>query len=131
MIITSPTTDVRPGTKGTQAALLETKSFLGQIAAGNIFVGTFGGVHNIKYGDVYMGRPFTFNARRRRSSSGTRVRSARTTSRVLFICMGNWNSYHKVDTYDQSTFFNPSDESLPEGPIYGYGDWIQETSVNE
>lgn len=131
MIITSPTTDVRPGTKGTQAALLETKSFLGQIAAGNIFVGTFGGVHNIKYGDVYMGRPFTFNARPKAIKFWYKGTVGSNDKSRLFICMGNWSSYHKVDTYDQSTFFNPSDESLPEGPIYGYGDWIQETSVNE
>ena len=131
MIITSPTSDVRPGSKGTQAALLETKSFLGQIAAGNIFVGTFGGVHNIKYGDVYMGRPFTFNARPKAIKFWYKGTVGSNDKARLFICMGKWSSYHKVDTYDQSTFFNPSDESLPEGPIYGYGDWIQETTVNE
>lgn len=131
MIITSPTNDVRPGSKGTQAALLETKSFLGQIAAGNIFVGAFGGVHNIKYGDVYMGRPFTFNARPKAIKFWYKGTVGSNDKARLFICMGKWSSYHKVDTYDQSTFFNPSDESLPEGPIYGYGDWTQDTSVNE
>lgn len=35
------------------------------------------------------------------------------------------------DTNDQSTFFDPSQESLPEGPIYGHGDWLNDTSQSD
>ena len=45
--------------------------------------------------------------------------------------MGKWSSYHKIDTNDQSTFFDPSQESLPEGPIYGHGDWLNDTSQSD
>lgn len=93
--------------------------------------GTFGGVHNITKGDVYMGRPFTFNARPKAITFWYKGTVGSGDKARFFVCMGKWSSYHKIDTNDQSTFFDPSQESLPEGPIYGHGDWLNDTSQSD
>lgn len=131
IVVTEPADDPRPGSTGTKSALLKTQSAFGVIAAGNLFIGAFGGVHHITKGDVYMGRPFTFNARPKAITFWYKGTVGSGDKARFFICMGKWSSYHKIDTNDQSTFFDPKQESLPEGPIYGYGDWLNETSVGD
>ena len=96
-----------------------------------LFIGAFGGVHNITKGDVYMGRPFTFNARPKAITFWYKGTVGSGDKARFFVCMGKWSSYHKIDTNDQSTFFDPSQESLPEGPIYGHGDWLNDTSQSD
>ena len=61
----------------------------------------------------------------KRSHSGTKGRSGPATRPA------SSSAYHKIDTNDQSTFFDPSQESLPEGPIYGHGDWLNDTSQSD
>lgn len=131
VIVTEPADDPRPGSTGSKSALLKTQSAFGVIAAGNLFIGAFGGVHNITKGDVYMGRPFTFNARPKAITFWYKGTVGSGDKARFFVCMGKWSSYHKIDTNDQSTFFDPSQESLPEGPIYGHGDWLNDTSQSD
>ena len=130
-MVTEPADDPRPGSTGSKSALLKTQSAFGVIAAGNLFIGAFGGVHNITQGDVYMGRPFTFNARPKAITFWYKGTVGSGDKARFFVCMGKWSSYHKIDTNDQSTFFDPSQESLPEGPIYGHGDWLNDTSQSD
>ena len=131
IVVTEPADDPRPGSTGSKSALLKTQSAFGVIAAGNLFIGAFGGVHNITKGDVYMGRPFTFNARPKAITFWYKGTVGSGDKARFFVCMGKWSSYHKIDTNDQSTFFDPSQESLPEGPIYGHGDWLNDTSQSD
>lgn len=130
--ISTPVNDARPGSTGTQCLQMQTKKVMGlAIAAGNIFIGTFGGTHNISKGDVYMGRPFSFNARPKAIKFWCKGTVGSGDKARLFVCMGPWNSYHKVDTGNQNTFFNPSQESLPEGPITGYVDKLWDVLPSE
>lgn len=131
IVVTEPADDPRPGSTGSKSALLKTQSAFGVIAAGNLFIGAFGGVHNTTKGDVYMGRPFTFNARPKAITFWYKGTVGSGDKARFFVCMGKWSSYHKIDTNDQSTFFDPSQESLPEGPIYGHGDWLNDTSQSD
>lgn len=131
IVVTEPADDPRPGSTGSKSALLKTQSAFGVIAAGNLFIGAFGGVHIITKGDVYMGRPFTFNARPKAITFWYKGTVGSGDKARFFVCMGKWSSYHKIDTNDQSTFFDPSQESLPEGPIYGHGDWLNDTSQSD
>lgn len=130
--ITTPADDPRPGSSGTKCAYLNTQKIFGVIAAGNLFIGAFGGIHHVTKGDVYMGRPFTFNARPKAIRFWCKGNVGSGDKARLFVCMGvDWDSYHKIDTNDKSTFFDPTQETLPEGPICGHADWLQETLPGE
>ncbi len=121
----------RPGSTGMRSAKLETKSMVGIIAAGNLFVGYFGGVHHVTQADVYMGRPYEFGARPKALRFWYKAIVGSGDKGRVYVMIGNMMGPHKIDTSNQSTFFSPSDETLSTGPIYGYADVLFETSVNE
>ncbi len=129
--ITGPSTDVRPGSSGTKSALLETKSYIGVKAAGNLFLGTFVEIHKITKGKVDMGRPFSFNARPKALKFWVKGTVGSSDKLRVFLIMGKLSGPHRVDTADTSTFIDLSAESLSTGPIYATADWLQETSIGE
>ena len=132
--LTEPTTEVRPGSSGTYAASLQSKKAslmgLGKFAAGNIFVGEFGGLVGTN-GLVNFGRPCTARPVALHGwvkyNCGTIDEVGKTpTSRPdlkkgdldegqIVIAVGNWTAAEYggsadcpvvVNTQDESTFFN-------------------------
>ena len=144
--LTTGEADPRPGSSGTTCAKLQTQfpnmAGIGKLAAGNIFVGSFGAVSGMG-GTVNMGRPFTFNAK----PTGLRVwykcNVGSGDKGRIFVCLIRMTkagaTCHVVNTNDaDETAFSPSDEflytqksdaSTLEGHILGYGDLMIESSV--
>lgn len=134
IIPTSAVEDHRPGSAGTTCALMETKSAIITIAAGNIFIGSFGRIHHTTKGDVYMGRPFSFNARPKALRFWVKGNVGSNDKASLFVCMGQWQGHHTVDTNDTSTFIDlkSNSKTLPGGaPITGYALWQADTLPGE
>ena len=133
--LTEPTTDVRPGSEGTYAASLQSKKAsimgLGKFAAGNIFVGEFGGLQGTN-GLVNFGRPSTarpvalhgwvkYNCGTidevgKVPSSRPNLAKGDSDEGQVVIAVGNWTAAEYggsadcpvvVNTQDESTFFNP------------------------
>ncbi len=133
-ILTEPTEDVRPGSSGKYAALLQSKKAavmgIGKFAAGNIFLGRFGGLKGFN-GLVFFGRPSTARPVALRGwvkyEQGTIdevgvVPSSRPDLKVgdkdegqIFIAVGDWTAEEyggdadspvSIDTSNESTFFN-------------------------
>lgn len=145
--LTSGADDPRPGSSGLKAARLETKKpsmmGIGKLAAGNIFVGSFGAVSGMG-GYVNMGREFDFNARPKALRIWYKYTPAGSDKGRVFVCLVNMDGSrrtHVVNTNspDQTTF-QPSDEFLYtdktnagtlEGHIIAYGDLMLETVVGE
>lgn len=139
--------DPRPGSSGTTAAQLQTQKpsvmGIGRLAAGNIFVGEFGGVSGMG-GSVKMGRAFTFNAKPKALRVWYKYNLGEGDKGRIFAClvnMTNGSTYHTVNTNKpEATTFDPTDEFLYtdktntgtlEGHIIGYGDFLIEASQNE
>ncbi len=139
--------DPRPGSSGTTAAQLQTQKpsvmGIGRLAAGNIFVGEFGGVSGMG-GSVKMGRAFTFNAKPKALRVWYKYNLGEGDKGRIFAClvnMTNGSTYHTVNTNKpEATTFDPKDEFLYtdktntgtlEGHIIGYGDFLIEASQNE
>lgn len=132
--LTEPTEDIRPGSTGKYAASLQSKKAalmgIGKFAAGNLFLGRFGGLKGIN-GLVYFGRPTT--ARPAALHGWVKykqgvidelgaVPDARPDMKIgdndegqIFIAVGDWTAEEyggdadspvSVDTSDKSTFFN-------------------------
>ena len=133
--LTEPTTDIRPGSEGKCAAALQSKKAslmgIGKFAAGNLFVGEFGGLQGTN-GLVNFGRPCTARPVALHGwvkyTCGTideigKVPSARPDLKKgdsdegqIVIAVGNWTAAEYggsvdcpvvVNTQDESTFFNP------------------------
>ena len=133
--LTEPTTDIRPGSEGSYAASLQSKKAslmgIGKFAAGNIFVGEFGGLQGTN-GLVNFGRPCTARPVALHGwvkyNCGTidevgKVPSARpelqkgdSDEGQIVIAVGNWTAAEYggsedcpvvVNTQNESTFFNP------------------------
>lgn len=145
--LTSESTDVRPGSAGKYSARLETKKpsivGIGKLAAGNIFVGSFGEISGMG-GTVNMGRAFEFNAKPKALRVWYKYTPVGSDKGRIFICLvniTNGDKYHVVNTNNtDATAFDPRDEFLytdkqnPEtlqGHIIGYGDLLLESSVTE
>lgn len=60
--ITQSSDDVRPGTTGTKSAYMDSEYIVMKFAAGNLYVGSWGGMQGTN-ATVYFGQPFTFNAK--------------------------------------------------------------------
>lgn len=146
--VTTRAADPRPGSSGQYSAQLASREVglfgITKLAAGNIFVGSFGGTSGTN-GTVNMGRSFTFNAKPKALRiwyKGTLVGSDKSR---LFVCLTNMTkagcTYHAVNTGNTAaTTFDPSDEflytdkqnpSTLEGHILGYGDLMIEQSQGE
>mgnify|MGYP005812684315 CR=1 FL=1 len=143
--LTDGVADPRPGSTGSLSAKLETKepnfAGIGKLAAGNLFVGAFGGVSGMG-GTVYMGRPYVFNARPTHLRVWYKYTPVGSDKGRIYICltnMTNGDTHHIVDTNNpDKTTFSPDDEFLyvdktntatQQGHILGYGDLMLETAV--
>lgn len=139
--------DPRPGSTGRLAAKLETKkpSFfgIGKLAAGNLFVGSFGAVSGMG-GTVHMGRTFDFNARPTALRVWYKYKPVGSDKGRIYVCMvrmTDGSTYHTVDTNNaEKTTFAPDDEFLYadksneatlQGHIIAYGDLMLEREVGE
>ena len=151
--LTEPTSDVRPGSEGMHAASLQSKKAsimgLGKFAAGNIFVGEFGGLQGTN-GLVNFGRPSTARPVALHGwvkyNCGTidevgKVPTARPDLKKgdgdegqIVIAVGNWTAAEYggsddcpvvVNTQDESTFFNPRGKD-----VIGSGELILTESTN-
>ena len=133
-ILTEPTSDVRPGTTGKQAAALQSKKAalmgIGKFAAGNIFLGRFGGLQGVN-GLVFFGRPSTARPVALRGwvkynqgvidelgavpTSCPDLKKGDPDEGQIFIAVGDWTAEEyggdadspvSIDTSKESTFFN-------------------------
>ena len=132
--LTSKSTDVRPGSKGSYSAFLDSKVVLGKFGAGNIFVGSFGKVVITSLSaTVYFGQPFTFNAK----PKGVRMWVKYNCGSIdnvgsvgaqgdpdltkIFCCLCNWSSAWCVDSDKaDATTFSPSMENIRNCPDSRY-----------
>lgn len=145
--ITYSANDPRPGSEGTKCAKLETKKpsvmGIGKLAAGNLFVGSFGEVSGMG-GTVKMGRTFDFNARPLALRVWYKYNPAGGDKGRIYLCLVNMtkgDTYHVVDTNNADpTTFSPTDEFLYsdknnagtlQGHVIGYADKIVESPVGE
>lgn len=138
--LTESTSDIRPGSEGTKAASLQSKKAalmgIGKFAAGNIFLGEFGGLVGLD-GLVNFGRPSTARPVALHGwvkyTCGTidefgRVPSARPDLKKgdndegqIMIAVGNWTAEEYggsadcpvvVNTKDESTYFNKNGKNV-------------------
>jgi hypothetical protein len=124
--LTSKSTDVRPGTKGSYSAFLDSKVVMGKFGAGNIFVGSFGKVVITSLSaTVYFGQPFTFNAKPKGvrmwvkyncgsiDNVGSVGKNGDPDLTKIFCCVCNWSSAWCVDSDKaDATTFSPSMENI-------------------
>ncbi len=61
--ITQSSNDVRPGSKGTKSMYMDSEYIVVKFAAGNGYIGSWGGMSNGTNAKVYFGQPFEFNAK--------------------------------------------------------------------
>ncbi len=118
--LTSPSTDVRPGSTGTKSAYMKSMKAavmgIGKFAAGNLFVGKFIQIDGMG-GIVDFGKPFTFTARPKavkfwmKNNCGT-INEGNHTSGIdltkIFICLSNRTEPYRVNTNKEDTLFNPN-----------------------
>lgn len=124
--LTSKSTDVRPGTKGSYSAFLDSKVVMGKFGAGNIFVGNFGKVVITSLSaTVYFGQPFAYNAKPKGvrmwvkyncgsiDNVGSVGKNGDPDLTKIFCCVCNWNSAWCVDSDKaDATTFSPSMENI-------------------
>ena len=151
--LTEPTEDIRPGSEGTYAASLQSKKAslmgIGKFAAGNLFVGEFGGLVGTN-GLVNFGRPCTarpvalhgwvkYNCGTidevgRVPSSRPNLKKGDSDEGQIVIAVGNWTAAEYggsedcpvvVNTQDESTFFNPKGKD-----VIGSGEYILTESTD-
>lgn len=142
--LTTPTTDIRPGSTGKYAAELQSMypnmAGIGKFAAGNIFLGRFAGVAGTN-GIVHFGRP---SAARPVALHGWVKYEQGMVDKLgtipadtpdlkigdpdqgsIYIAVGDWTAEEyggdedspiAIDTRDEATFFNPYGKN-----VIGYG----------
>ena len=138
--LTEPTEDIRPGSKGCYAASLQSKKAaimgLGKFAAGNIFLGEFGGLVGLD-GLVNFGRPSTarpvalhgwvkyncgvIDEFGKTPSSRPDLKKGDNDEGQILIAVGDWTSAEYggsadcpvvVNTKDESTYFNKNGKNV-------------------
>ena len=151
--LTEPTEDVRPGSTGKYAASLQSKKAalmgIGKFAAGNIFLGEFGGLVGLD-GLVNFGRPSTarpvalhgwvkyncgvIDELGRVPSARPDLKKGDNDEGQIMIAVGNWTAEEYggsadcpvvVNTKDESTYFNKSGKS-----VIGVGEMILTESTD-
>ena len=143
--LTQPSTDVRPGSTGTQSAYLKSQKAsvwgVGKFAAGNLFTGTFAmsGLDGI----VTFGRDFQFAGKPKslsfwmKNNEGTineGSQASGTDMYTIMVLITDGTTY-AVNTKDTSTFLTMESLATRDGIIaYGYlqgtdsrAEWTQET----
>lgn len=143
--LTQPSTDVRPGSTGTQSAYLKSQKAsvlgIGKFAAGNLFTGTFAmsGLDGI----VTFGRDFQFAGKPKslsfwmKNNEGTideGSQASGTDMYTIMVLITDGTTY-AVNTKDTSTFLTMESLATRDGIIaYGYlqgtdsrAEWTEET----
>ncbi len=143
--LTQPSTDVRPGSAGTQSAYLKSQKAsvmgIGKFAAGNLFTGTF--AMNGLDGIVTFGRDFKFTAKPQslsfwmKNNEGTINEGSHASGTDIYTIMVliTDGTTYAVNTKDTSTFLSMESLATRDGIIgYGYltgsdsrAEWTQET----
>ena len=143
--LTQPSTDVRPGSAGTQSAYLKSQKAsvagIGKFAAGNLFTGTF--MLNGMDGIVTFGRDFAFTAKPKslsfwiKNNEGTIDQGSHASGTDIYTIMVliTDGTTYAVNTKDTSTFLSMESLATRDGIIaYGYmqgtdsrAEWTQET----
>ena len=124
------------------AAKLQTRfvgiAGIGKLAAGNIFVGKFGGVEGTN-GIIYLGQPFTYRPTKLKGyykySGGTidytnNLHSdimGKPDSLLIYVALGDWDSRVEVRTNPNNR--KPFDPNDPH--IIAYNQFVSERSVSE
>ncbi len=126
--ITNSSTDVRPGSKGSKSAYLDSEIIMSiKLAAGNIYIGSWGGMEGLTNATVYFGQPFTYNAKPKairfwaKWNCGTIDKVDKGVGKKgdpdlckIFCCMTT--DRHRVYSGDaQNTTFSPSDANIKSG----------------
>ena len=124
--ITQSSDDVRPGSTGTKSAYMDSEYIVVKFAAGNLYVGAWGGMQGTE-ATVYFGQPFSFNAKPKairfwakfncgiidQVKSGV-GKSGDPDLCKIFCCMTT--EAHTVNSADASgTTFSPSDANIKSG----------------
>lgn len=151
--LTEPVSDVRPGSEGSYAASLQSKKAaimgLGKFAAGNLFLGEFGGLVGMD-GLVNFGRPCTARPVALRGwykyncgaideygktpTARPELQKGDNDEGQIMIAVGNWTAEEYggsadcpvvVNTKDESTFFNKSGKN-----VIGVGEMILTESTD-
>lgn len=151
--LTEPSTDVRPGSEGKHAASLQSKKAalmgIGKFAAGNIFLGEFGGLVGLD-GLVNFGRPTsarpvalhgwvkyncgTIDELGRVPSARPDLKKGDNDEGQIMIAVGNWTAEEYggsadcpvvVNTKDESTYFNKEGKN-----VIGVGEMILTESTD-
>lgn len=144
--VTTRQADPRPGSSGQYSAKLQSTDVLIKLAAGNIFIGSFGEIVGTA-GTVNMGRAFTFNARPTKLRVWYKGNVGSGDKSRIFVCLTNMTkpgcTYHTVNTKtseiaktvldptQEFLYTNAQDPSTLEGHILGYGDLLIEQSRGE
>ena len=144
--VTTRQADPRPGSSGQYSAKLQSTDVLIKLAAGNIFIGSFGEIVGTA-GTVNMGRAFTFNARPTKLRVWYKGNVGSEDKSRIFVCLTNMTkpgcTYHTVNTKtseiaktvldptQEFLYTNAQDPSTLEGHILGYGDLLIEQSRGE
>lgn len=144
--VTTRQADPRPGSTGQYSAKLQTTNVLIKLAAGNIFVGSFGEILGTA-GTVNMGRAFTFNARPTKLRLWYKGTVGSGDKARIYVCLTNMTkpgcTYHTVNTKSSEIaktvldptqeflYTNLQDPSTLEGHILGYGDWLIKQTQSE
>ncbi len=124
--ITQSSTDVRPGTTGTKSAYLKSEDLSLKFAAGNIYVGSWGGMSGTN-AIVYFGQPFEYNAKPKAirfwakfncgtidvTPSGVTPSSDKDLAKIFCSLT---TDRHAVDSSKpDATTFSPSDDAIKSG----------------
>ncbi|MBE6194519.1 MAG: DUF4493 domain-containing protein [Rikenellaceae bacterium] len=126
--ITNSSSDVRPGSKGRKSAYLDSTYAVIKFAAGNLYVGSWGGMDGLQ-AKVYFGQPFIYNAKPKairfwaKWKCGTINREQTGKGKKgdpdlckIFCCMCNWESPWMVHSGKaEATTFSPSDANIKSG----------------
>lgn len=151
--LTEPTEDVRPGSAGQYAASLQSKKAtlmgLGKFAAGNIFVGEFGGLQGtnglVNFGRPCVARPValrgwvkyncgTIDEVGKTPSARPELKKGDLDEGQILVAVGNWTAEEYggsadcpvvVNTQNESTFFNPRGKD-----VIGVGEMILTESTD-
>lgn len=152
-ILTEPTSDVRPGSSGQYAASLQSKKAsvmgVGKFAAGNIFLGRFGGLQGVN-GLVFFGRPSTvrpvalhgwvkyeqgiIDELGKVPASRPDIKVGDPDEGQIYIAVGDWTAEEYggdadspvcIDTSNESSFFNIKGKN-----VIGVGELILDKSTD-
>ena len=125
--ITQSSSDVRPGSKGTKSMYMDSEYIVVKFAAGNGYIGSWGGMVGTSGAKVYFGQPFEYNAKPKairfwaKWNCGTidkvsagKGKKGNPDLCKIFCCMAT--DRHLVDsTAADSTTFSPSDADIKSG----------------